>query len=66
MNMYIWGGECDGVYFQELLHFDINSRKSKLVLAYRLSLILTEMLVLTSEHGSEMESPSTSERRSLT
>lgn len=25
--MYIWGGESDGVYFQELLHFDINARK---------------------------------------
>lgn len=28
MNMYVWGGECDGVYFNELLHFDVNARKS--------------------------------------
>ncbi|KAM3580775.1 hypothetical protein VKS41_006834 [Umbelopsis sp. WA50703] len=25
MNMYIWGGESDGVYFQELLHFDLTA-----------------------------------------
>ncbi|KAH8549809.1 hypothetical protein BGW37DRAFT_428665, partial [Umbelopsis sp. PMI_123] len=39
MNMYVWGGECDGVYFNELLHFDINARKSS-------SLLLTKYIPL--------------------
>ncbi|KAI9289530.1 hypothetical protein BC943DRAFT_300260 [Umbelopsis sp. AD052] len=28
MNMYVWGGECDGIYFNDLLHFDVNALNS--------------------------------------